>query len=218
MYLQSIGILSSLLVHFEAHPYKARLARDTPIYWNMQCLAAHAPKMPSHLRKSIIKSVKSDKALHAAGKHMFEYSTQYEALTGTTQAIDLIQGGVKTNALPEQAWAVVNHRIATDSSLQATMDHDTQLLKDLAQKFNLSYTAFGEKLSGDKPAYGTLTLSDAWGAALAPAPITPTDAAPYQLLSGTIKATYNSHRSLQGDNVAVAPGIMSGNTGESATA
>jgi Gly-Xaa carboxypeptidase len=37
----------------------------------------------------------------------------YRALIGTTQAIDLVQGGVKTNALPEEAWAVVNHRIAT---------------------------------------------------------------------------------------------------------
>lgn len=38
----------------------------------------------------------------------------FKALVGTTQAIDLIQGGVKTNALPEQAWAVVNHRLATE--------------------------------------------------------------------------------------------------------
>jgi Gly-Xaa carboxypeptidase len=39
------------------------------------------------------------------------------ALIGTTQAIDLVQGGVKSNALPEEAWAVVNHRIATQRSV-----------------------------------------------------------------------------------------------------
>lgn len=38
----------------------------------------------------------------------------YRSLIGTTQAITLTQGGVKSNALPEQAWAVVNHRIATE--------------------------------------------------------------------------------------------------------
>jgi len=46
-------------------------------------------------------------------------------------------------------------------------------------------------------------------------PVTPTgaDAAPYQLLSGTIKATYNTHRSIaDADSVIVAPSIMSGNT------
>ena len=40
----------------------------------------------------------------------------YKPLIGTTQAIDLIRGGVKTNALPEEAWAVVNHLIATQRS------------------------------------------------------------------------------------------------------
>ena len=64
------------------------------------------------------------------------------------------------------------------------------------------------------PAYGTLAISDAWGAALEPAPISPIDAPEYALLSATIKATYNAHRSLAGDdNIVVAPGIMSGNTG-----
>lgn len=33
-------------------------------------------------------------------------------LIGTTQAIDLISGGIKANALPEQAAAIVNHRIS----------------------------------------------------------------------------------------------------------
>ncbi|THU78960.1 hypothetical protein K435DRAFT_698985 [Dendrothele bispora CBS 962.96] len=32
---------------------------------------------------------------------------------GTTQALDLISGGVKTNALPERASAVINHQIST---------------------------------------------------------------------------------------------------------
>jgi len=207
----TIGILSALLVHFEEHPYKVKLARGTPMYLKAQCLAAHAPDLPKKVRKAIQKADKSDKALREAGKALFE-DDDFRAFTGTTQAIDLINGGVKTNALPEQAWAVVNHRIATDSSVDEVKKHDTALLKSLAKGFNLSVTAFGDDLSQGAPAYGTLTLSDAWGTALEPAPNTPTDAAPYALLSGTIKAAYNSHRSLQGDNIVVSPGIMSGNT------
>jgi len=44
-----------------------------------------------------------------------------DSLVTTTQAIDLIEGGVKSNALPELVWAVVNHRISVlryDSSPQ----------------------------------------------------------------------------------------------------
>lgn len=101
------------------------------------------------------------------------------------------------------------------SSVDAAKEHDTELLKSLAHKFNLSYTAFDTQVTAhDAPAYGTLTISDAWGAALEPAPISPIDAPEYALLSGTIKATYNAHRSLKGDDtIIVSPGIMSGNTG-----
>lgn len=93
---------------------------------------------------------------------------------------------------------------------------DTALLKSLASEFNLSFNAFGVRQSDkDAPAYGTLTLTSAFNDGLEPAPLTPTDGSPYYLLSGTIKAVYNSHRLLTGDNIVVAPGIMSGNTGKS---
>ena len=89
-------------------------------------------------------------------------------------------------------------------------------MKHLAKTFNLTYSAFGAQISEEgAPASGTLTLSNAFQTGLEPAPITPTgvDAAPYQLLSGTIKATYNAHRSINdADSIIVAPSIMSGNT------
>ena len=80
----------------------------------------------------------------------------------------------------------------------------------------MTYSAFGVQISEEgAPASGTLTLSDAFQEGLEPAPITPTgiDATPYQLLSGTIKATYNAHRSISNsDPVIIAPSMMSGNT------
>lgn len=100
-------------MHYEEHPYETHLSRGTPTYWKAQCLAAHAPDLPHRLRKALKKSVKSDRALKQAQKELFKDKV-FHALVSTTQAIDLINGGVKTNALPEQAWAVVNHRIATD--------------------------------------------------------------------------------------------------------
>jgi Gly-Xaa carboxypeptidase len=103
------------------------------------------------------------------------------------------------------------------SSVSEVQAHDTALLIHLAKTFNLTYSAFGARISEEgAPASGTLILSNAFDDGLEPAPITPTgaDAAPYQLLSGTIKATYNTHRSIvdDADSVIVAPSIMSGNT------
>lgn len=122
------------------------------------------------------------------------------------------------NALPESAWAVINHRIATDSSVAETMSYDTALLKPLAEKFNLSLKSFGEYITDPSlPSFGSVILSDAWGTFLEPAPTTPygINAGPYQVLSGTIKSVYNAHRGLEeGENVKVAPSHRAGNTGQ----
>lgn len=103
------------------------------------------------------------------------------------------------------------------SSVAAVEQRDRDILKQLAREFNLTYTAFGSAVSAeDGPAAGTLMLTEASGTSLEPAPITPfgKDSAPWQLLSGTIKATFNAHRGLDGlDNIIVSPGIMTGNTG-----
>lgn len=198
----------------------AKLNRGTPMYQKSQCLAAYGADMPKSLRKALVKAEKSDKDLRRAEKTLFQ-DRKFKALVGTTQAIDLINGGVKTNALPESAYAVVNHRVATDSSVADAWAHDTATLQSLAHSYNLSITAFGKQLTDpSSPAYGTLTLSDAWGVSLEPAPITPSrgdEAEPFKLIAGTIKATHNAVRNITGDNnVIVSPGIMSGNTGQSA--
>ena len=86
------------------------------MYKAIQCQAEHAPAMPRALRRMIRRSAHSDWALRRLERRVFRDST-LKSLVGTTLAIDLIQGGVKTNALPERAWAVVNHRIATERSV-----------------------------------------------------------------------------------------------------
>lgn len=82
------------------------------MYSSVQCVGQHAKEVPAQLRALIKRSVHSDRALHKLEAELIK-DREYRSLIGTTQAIDLIQGGVKTNALPEEAWAVVNHRIAT---------------------------------------------------------------------------------------------------------
>ncbi|KAI0272776.1 carboxypeptidase S [Gloeopeniophorella convolvens] len=212
----SIGILARLLVELEANPIRPHLERVTPIYDTVQCVGQHVKDIPTYLRALIKASLYSDRALRKLETELSKNPT-LSALIGTTQAIDLIRGGVKVNALPEEAWAVVNHRIATQSSVAAVQDRNADILKSLAEEFNLNFTAFGTVNSPEDADYaGTLTLLDRPGTSLEPAPVTPTDedSAPWQLLSGTIKATYNAHRGLEGeDNVIVSPGIMPGNTG-----
>ena len=90
--------------------------RGIPIYGVVQCVGEHAKDFPSELRALIEASAYSDLALQQLEAILTTDNT-LRALIGTTQAIDLVQGGVKANALPEEAWAAVNHRIATQRSV-----------------------------------------------------------------------------------------------------
>ncbi|KAK0238696.1 hypothetical protein EDD85DRAFT_827812 [Armillaria nabsnona] len=212
----SIGILSALLVEFEEHPYVPKLSKEDVLYSTLQCYTAHGTKVSKRLRRAMEHSAHSDWALRALEKILFKEAF-FKSLVETTQAIDLIHGGVKSNALPEQAYAVVNHRISTLSSVAETQDHDIATVRKLAHKFNLTFAAFGESITeAGALSKGSLTLSDAFGTALEPAPRTPLygdEAVPWRLLSGTIKSTYNAHRSITGnDNIAVSPGMSTGNT------
>ena len=90
--------------------------------------------------------------------------------------------------------------------MDAVKERVANLLTPLASEFNLSLTAFGTKLFSEQEAgYGTLTLTDAWGTALEPAPITPTDPddAPYKLLSGSIKSSLLDSKSFRNTNATV---------------
>ncbi|KAL5531518.1 hypothetical protein ACEPAG_4395 [Sanghuangporus baumii] len=206
----SIGILSALLVAYEAAPLKPVIDRSSPVYGMMQCMAAHAPSMDNALRRAILESTKSEKALRALEELVITYPELSSAIA-TTQAIDLIHGGVKANALPEQAWAVINHRIATQGSVASVKERDSDVIVELAKRFNMTLDSFGEALRTGSN--GRITLSAAWDYALEPAPVSPTDAAPYKLLSGTIRATSNAHRgSSRKEEIKIAPGAMAGNT------
>lgn len=106
-------MLAEMLVQYELHPFEVELKRDSPMYHHAQCLATYAPELPGLLRDAVLQSASSDKALRRAQDLLFEDGV-FKALVGTTQAVDIIGGGVKSNALPENAMALVNHRIATD--------------------------------------------------------------------------------------------------------
>ena len=96
--------------------------------------------------------------------------------------------------------------------MKTVKERDTAVILELAEKLNMTLESFGRtvRIGSD----GKITLSAAWNYALEPAPVTPIDDAPYKLLSGTIRATYNTHRgSTRKQEIVVAPGIITGNTG-----
>lgn len=111
---QGIGILASAIVALEAKPLPVRLTRTHIMYESLLCAAAHVPgSFPDDVRKDILDGRTSDKALKRAEEAVSK-NPLFKALLSTTQAVDIITGGVKVNALPEVANAVVNYRVDTE--------------------------------------------------------------------------------------------------------
>ena len=110
--IQGIGILAAAIVAIEAHPHPAALSRTGTALSTLECVASYAPNFPQRLKDLILSAREDDAALEALNELLPAADPLYRALLGTTQAVDLVRGGVKVNALPERVDAVVNHRIA----------------------------------------------------------------------------------------------------------
>lgn len=211
-----IGILASVVTELEANPHVPRLARDRTYYQGLQCRAKYDAGFPSEMRKLVIESQTSDEKLHELETKLDDFDSAYSASAGTTQAIDIIYGGVKINALPEAVYAITNHRIADHSSVSELQNRFASIVAPVAAKHNMSLNAFGKEIGLEaSTTWGLVKVSDAFGSGLEPAPVTPTTGSgPYELLSGTILSTLKTN--LRTDDFpefsVVSPGLSLGNT------
>lgn len=100
------------------------------------------------------------------------------------------------------------------SSPKENAERIAYYLRPIAKKYNLELDAFGTNLTdATSSTVGTLRLSDANGRWLNPAPVTPTNEAPYVLLSGSIRQSWTARiGALEEDDkpIFVAPGLMGG--------
>jgi Gly-Xaa carboxypeptidase len=104
-------------------------------------------------------------------------------MLGTTTAVDVINGGVKVNALPEVVTSLVNFRIDFDESIAFTKDHVEGLLQKVAKKHELEFVGFDAKTK----ASGRFVKVELLGEAIEPAPRTPSEGPVWELFAGTVK-------------------------------
>jgi Gly-Xaa carboxypeptidase len=206
-----IGVASQLITLIEDNPYEPYLDEENPYLSWLHCGAEHAPSFPKKLGKLLHKrskesqtcgkkSKKDELALEAA-----KAGPDIKYLFTTSVAVDIIHGGVKSNALPERTTFKVNHRINVGSSSKAVVKHITSLAAQVSGRYNLTLTPFN---GTESPSSITLSADKAL---LEPAPITPTFSnrlSPFDILSGTTRALYHTESS----PLFVAPGLMTGNT------
>ncbi|KAK0546645.1 hypothetical protein OC846_001382 [Tilletia horrida] len=158
----AIGHLAHLITLVEANPYSERLGVDNPAVQMLACLTTAKGSDPK-LKKAILKlkkilkdkksdSRKSQKKIEKLKKTILELSPpDIRESFVTSQAVDLISGGVKINALPEEATTVVNHRIEVTSSVGEVREHIAKALRPYAEKNNIELDAWGNKTLSFSP-------------------------------------------------------------------
>lgn len=202
-----IGVMSELITMVEANPYTTKLDDANPYLGLLTCGAEHGSKFPSKLKKLLHRREKSSHNCKAKKDHLAVEAAKagpgIKYLMQTSVATDLIEGGVKVNALPERTTSIVNHRVNIGEHTADVHHKITKLAKIVADKYNLTLHAFDNHT--ETPSSITLYPGPN---VLEPAPVSPTDVSsdtPWSVLAGTVRALY-------GEDVIVAPGLMTGNT------
>lgn len=228
-----IGIMAEFIVALEKNPYKPVLTKENPLRRYLECQAKFSPReLEPWLHQALIDGTDGQEIGRRLSK---ERGSAARFSMQTSQAVDIIRGGQKVNALPKKVETTVNYRIATHDSLEVVKLETTRILKPIAQKHGLALHYFGHKNS--KPdrvfsprAMASLTtlqfptqgqISGFTGALflnssndLSPSPVSPTNVENdvWRLFSTTIRQVFENTTTLAGKTVIPVGDIMHGNT------
>lgn len=206
----TIGIMSELGYLIERDPFQPILTPKNPILASLQCSAVHSENMPKMMKKTILRAgfdrlanSRLLKGLHANN------ITRY--LVETSQALDIIKGGEKANALPENVKLLVNHRVAIESNYDEVKDNFTHRVLQVAKDHGLGLKAFDKQVIPALP-NGNFHVR-MFSEPLNPAPVTPLNDKVWEYLAGVTRHIFEDY--VYPDlpyPIILTPGIMTGNT------
>jgi Gly-Xaa carboxypeptidase len=205
-----IGIISEIIYHLEREDLFSPLLDDKhPARQLLECQAKHSAE---YVEPWLWPALQSDDYVAVAEKLAESRGSRIRFTYQTSQATDLITGGVKINALPEKINVTINYRVALHETTDNVKSRAINIVTPIVKKRNLTFTAFGSGDAGD----GTNHLElDLFSSPLEPAPISPTNVkkdAVWARFSGVTRSVFESLPSLNGKQVIVAGDTMTGNT------
>lgn len=205
----SIGILAQLITKIEDVQFGSVLTNANPVLNQLQCVAEHSPTVDKKLKSDILRAHVDPRAQ----SNVIDYlnkdpSTKY--LITTSQAIDIIKGGVKSNALPEHVSILVNHRISLEESVALTSEKILNQIYEVAHRFDLGIVCEGKELLKPTPnGYFNYSFVEP----LELAPISPINGNSWNVFGGSLKYLYEDLIfPEQDENFVIAPFIGTGNT------
>lgn len=228
-----IGIISEIIYELERQElFTAWLGPSHPSYGTLECEARYSP---DHVESWLPEKLAAGDAAALGEAVAQSRGPKIRFTLQTSQAADLINGGVKTNALPEKISAVVNYRVALHQETDIVRERALRIIGPIAERHNISiiqnYPGTATTKLDDN-GERTLTLSSL-SEPLQPAPISPTDPLTSKVwarFAGVTRSVFESHpdpakskstyiseseggvQSASNPTVVVSGDIMTGNT------
>lgn len=205
----AIGIMADAIVSIEGKRYTPRLPQWSPFRRVLECRATFsASEIQPWLRDSLLHDDEEEIA-----RKLSKELDEEKWLMQTSQAVDVIVGGVKVNALPETVRASLNHRVAMHESIEDVNARLGELVAAVAERYSLTFKgldAADQVSEVDDTSAGILKMRATQE--LPVSPITPTDNNVWRLFSGTLRSVFESTETGEGKTVVPVGSIMTGNT------
>ncbi|KAL4805553.1 hypothetical protein BDV18DRAFT_21451 [Aspergillus unguis] len=212
-----VGIMSEIiykLENTELDVFIPTLGLQHPSRQVFECQVRHSPGYVEDWLASALDSNDREATAESIAEsrgEMVRFTLQ------SSQAADIFNGGVKSNALPEKITAVVNYRVALHQTPELLQKRAEKIIEPIVEKFNLTFSRFSdaqEKVDLEMAINGHLALSTL-NSPLEPAPVSPTDietSPVWARFSGVTRSVFESVPSLKGKTVVVGGDITTGNT------
>lgn len=189
-----IGIMAEILYTLEHQElFTPSLDPSHPSFSMLECQARYSP---DHVEPWLSTKLAQGDAEALAEAVAQSRGPNVRFTFQTSQAADLIHGGVKTNALPEKISAVVNYRVALHQTVDDVRERALRIIGPIAERHNISVSD-NYPGSANVLAEGERTLSiSSLSPPLNPAPISPTDplsSRTWARFAGITRSVFESH-------------------------
>ncbi|KAF2099593.1 carboxypeptidase S [Rhizodiscina lignyota] len=190
-----IGIMSEIITELESKSFAPKIAAMNPLRNLLQCYVRHSRKEVENFLPSALAGDQDElqfgESLAERGSLKFENKGRdVEFMVRTSQAVDIIRGGVQDSLLPDSVNVTVNYRIAPHQTIEEVKEHVAALVYPTVQRHSLALRGFGYEEPGSNYPAGVVTLSS--NSDLEPSPVSPTDDknGVWKLFAGTIRQVF----------------------------
>jgi Gly-Xaa carboxypeptidase len=204
----AIGIIGGLTTSLESDPYGSEIVDENPLFDYLRAIGEYTNEFDEQTRDDFIKARYDHSARERTIKKLSDEKS-FKYLFRTSQAIDIIEAGVKINALPEVLKLGINHRISHGTNVEDVLHKITKHVSKIASKHELGVSLFNGTVLEETTSQGFFNIS--WVQPLNPSPISRTEGHVWNTFAGSIKHTFEDIV-LPGRKVEFGPTVTGGYT------